>query len=129
MSGLVVAWILVTAALVNLRIPAKLFFTSRTIRRDASTLFFKHIQAILTAASGRRDSNRKGCILRTEKEKESFKLVSSVLKVPFGILLTLVIGAYMFARFFLVIESFISLRSVPLGVYTTLDWTNYFPHF
>ncbi|KAI9675860.1 MAG: hypothetical protein M1822_008869 [Bathelium mastoideum] len=36
---------------------------------------------------------------------------------------------YTFARLFLVIESFISLRSVPLGVYYTPNWTGYLPHF
>ena len=36
---------------------------------------------------------------------------------------------YTFARLFLVVESFISLRSVPLGVYYTPSWTEYLPHF
>jgi hypothetical protein len=37
-------------------------------------------------------------------------------------------AAYMFARFFLVIESFIGLRSVPAGVYALVPWSNYIPH-
>jgi hypothetical protein len=32
------------------------------------------------------------------------------------------------ARLFLVIESFISLRGVPAGVYATVPWTQYIPH-
>jgi hypothetical protein len=32
------------------------------------------------------------------------------------------------ARVFIVVESFLSLRAVPIGVYATLAWTNYIPH-
>jgi hypothetical protein len=32
------------------------------------------------------------------------------------------------ARIFLVVESFISLRDVPLGVYATVSWSQYIPH-
>jgi hypothetical protein len=32
------------------------------------------------------------------------------------------------ARIFIVVESFISLRSVPIGVYATVPWANYIPH-
>jgi hypothetical protein len=32
------------------------------------------------------------------------------------------------ARFFLVVESFISLRDVPSGVYATVPWAQYIPH-
>ena len=46
-----------------------------------------------------------------------------------GSLGTSVLGClYVISRVFLVVESFISLRSVPLGVYATPDWTNFFPH-
>jgi hypothetical protein len=38
------------------------------------------------------------------------------------------VAAYMFARFFLVIESFVGLRSVPAGVYALVPWSNYIPH-
>ena len=33
------------------------------------------------------------------------------------------------ARLYIVVESFISLRSVLLGIYAMPDWTMYFPHF
>jgi hypothetical protein len=32
------------------------------------------------------------------------------------------------ARLFLVVESFISLRDVPSGVYATVPWAQYIPH-
>jgi hypothetical protein len=39
-----------------------------------------------------------------------------------------VLAAYLFSRCFLVVESFISLRSVPIGVYSALPWSNWVPH-
>jgi predicted permease len=35
---------------------------------------------------------------------------------------------YIAARLFLVIEAFISVRQMPLGVYVTISWSNYIPH-
>lgn len=35
---------------------------------------------------------------------------------------------YPFARFFLVVESFISLRHIPIGVYEGVGWAQYIPH-
>ena len=35
---------------------------------------------------------------------------------------------YIFARLFLVIEAFISIRQLPLGAYQTPDWTEIIPH-
>ena len=35
---------------------------------------------------------------------------------------------YVFARVFLVVESFISLRHVPIGVYVQFGWSKYIPH-
>jgi hypothetical protein len=40
----------------------------------------------------------------------------------------IIAAMYIFARGFLVLESFISLRSVPIGVYTAVPWANYLPH-
>ena len=45
------------------------------------------------------------------------------------ILLGIGLPAYVFARIFLVIESFFSLRHVPVGVYAAVPWSNYIPHF
>ena len=46
-----------------------------------------------------------------------------------AILLSIGLPAYVFARIFLVIESFVSLRHVPIGVYAAVPWANYIPHF
>jgi hypothetical protein len=35
---------------------------------------------------------------------------------------------YVFGRFYIVIESFVSLRRVPVGVYEEVTWTQYIPH-
>jgi hypothetical protein len=42
----------------------------------------------------------------------------------------LVLGGlvYVFARIFLVIEFFISLRHVPIGLYAAVPWSNFIPH-
>jgi predicted ABC-type sugar transport system permease subunit len=39
------------------------------------------------------------------------------------------VSAFIFARSFLVVESFISLRSLPKGSFKTVPWSNYWPHF
>ncbi|KAI4090627.1 MAG: hypothetical protein LQ339_008316 [Xanthoria mediterranea] len=36
---------------------------------------------------------------------------------------------YIFSRVFIIVESFISLRHVPVGVYTDVGWSKYIPHF
>lgn len=36
---------------------------------------------------------------------------------------------YVSARIFIIVESFISLRHVPVGVYTDVGWSKYIPHF
>ncbi|EPS41856.1 hypothetical protein H072_4182 [Dactylellina haptotyla CBS 200.50] len=41
----------------------------------------------------------------------------------------IVLMAFGFARVYLVVEAFVSLRDVPRGVYDTPNWTNFFPHF
>jgi hypothetical protein len=51
-----------------------------------------------------------------------------------SIVLWLTIGCgfilfYVFARVFLVVEAFLSLRSLPKGSFETVPWSNYWPHF
>ncbi|KAK6541795.1 hypothetical protein TWF694_007575 [Orbilia ellipsospora] len=41
----------------------------------------------------------------------------------------LILMAFGFARVYLVVEAFVSLRSVPSGVYDEPNWTGFFPHF
>jgi hypothetical protein len=53
----------------------------------------------------------------------------SVLYLLLNILVSIGLPIYVFARVFLVIESFISLRHVPIGVYAAVPWSNYIPHF
>jgi hypothetical protein len=38
------------------------------------------------------------------------------------------IALYIGARIFVVVESFISIRRLPLGVFVTVDWADYIPH-
>ena len=45
-----------------------------------------------------------------------------------SLLVPATIVAYFFARVFLVVESFVSLRSVPIGVYSAVPWSSYLPH-
>ena len=40
----------------------------------------------------------------------------------------LAVGLYMVARLFLIVEAFLSLRVVPVGVYSKVEWTSYLPH-
>lgn len=39
------------------------------------------------------------------------------------------LAAYVIARPFLIVESLISLREVPVGVYAAVPWSNFLPHF
>jgi len=36
---------------------------------------------------------------------------------------------YIFSRVFIVVEAFLSLRRVPVGVYAVIPWSNLIPHF
>jgi hypothetical protein len=47
----------------------------------------------------------------------------------FGIgLLGAVLISYVSARCFILVESFISMRSLPVGAYDTIEWTGFWPH-
>lgn len=48
--------------------------------------------------------------------------------VALGSLATLCGLAYVFARIFLVVESFIGLRKMPASAFETVEWTELFPH-
>jgi hypothetical protein len=45
-----------------------------------------------------------------------------------GLLFYVAIFSYALSRFFIVVESFISLRHVPIGVYATPAWIQTLPH-
>ncbi|KAI0443008.1 hypothetical protein F4803DRAFT_517116 [Xylaria telfairii] len=42
--------------------------------------------------------------------------------------LSLLVLVYVAARFFLFIEAFISVRQMPIGVFVTMQWSDYIPH-
>ena len=67
-------------------------------------------------------------LIINEISKTLGKLCRFVFWVLMCILGPAVFAAYVFARFFLVVESFISLRSVPIGVYSAVPWSSYVPH-
>ena len=46
-----------------------------------------------------------------------------------GTVCTICGSAYIFARLFLVVEAFISLRALPIAAYSTPNWTLSIPHF
>ncbi|KAM0547470.1 hypothetical protein ACHAPJ_010343 [Fusarium lateritium] len=46
-----------------------------------------------------------------------------------GLVLYLMSSAYAFARIFIIVESFISLRHAPVGVFLSPEWVELFPHF
>jgi hypothetical protein len=54
---------------------------------------------------------------------------SGLLGNLFGMSLALLLGiAYSLSRLYIVIEAFISLRHVPIGVYSTVAWSQSIPH-
>lgn len=56
---------------------------------------------------------------------EMFKEVYPIL---LGLFISVILLLYTFGRIFLVVESFMSLRHVPIGVYTGVTWAEYIPH-
>jgi hypothetical protein len=42
--------------------------------------------------------------------------------------LAVVILLFVGARLYLVVEAFISVRALPIGVFVTVPWANYIPH-
>ena len=58
----------------------------------------------------------------------SLPLVNEFLLQLAIVAVVLIATLYIFARVFIIVESFISLRHVPLGVYTDVGWPKYIPH-
>jgi hypothetical protein len=59
---------------------------------------------------------------------EGFDIFSPECSVNY-LLIASLIFLYALARVYLLVAIFISLRSVPAGVYQTVNWSLYFPHF
>ena len=57
-----------------------------------------------------------------------FVLVLLCLMIALTITLGGTLVAYLFSRAFLVVESFISVRSLPAGAYDTVSWIDNWPH-
>ena len=61
-------------------------------------------------------------------DKRNWDLCDKLLSVV-AVLIAISLGAgCIFARAFIVVEAFISLRAVPISVYAVLPWSNYIPH-
>lgn len=45
------------------------------------------------------------------------------------VLLILLALGYVYSRLYIVLESFLSVRHLPIGVYAAVPWANYIPHF
>ncbi|KAL8720174.1 MAG: hypothetical protein Q9181_007952 [Wetmoreana brouardii] len=59
----------------------------------------------------------------------AFSVRYPVLPEALFYLAVLIMASYVFARVFIIVESFISLRHVPVGVYSDVGWSKYIPHF
>ena len=46
----------------------------------------------------------------------------------FAILVVLGLGLFFGPRLYLVVEAFISVRSLPVGAYETVNWVEFLPH-
>ena len=53
----------------------------------------------------------------------------NVLGVLAGLVFVVVATSIVLSRIYLVVESFISIRSLPYGAYKVVNWTTFFPHF
>ncbi|KAL8665294.1 MAG: hypothetical protein Q9202_002345 [Teloschistes flavicans] len=58
----------------------------------------------------------------------AFSVKYSILLEVLLISIIITTALYVFSRVFIIVESFISLRHVPVGVYTDVGWTKYIPH-
>ncbi|KAI4268094.1 MAG: hypothetical protein LQ337_008046 [Flavoplaca oasis] len=55
--------------------------------------------------------------------------ISQILLVDLAlVVITLTATVYIFSRIYIIVESFISLRHVPIGVYAEVGWSKYIPH-
>jgi hypothetical protein len=51
-----------------------------------------------------------------------------IIRFGYFALYMLGMALYGFARLFIVVEAFISIRSLPIGSFKTVNWLEYWPH-
>ena len=97
-------------------------------------MFFSSLFAAISEKRRKPDSGRSTLENSARKSKWSRPriwmyraLVVTLVAVVFTIVLCWTL-LYVFARVFLVVESFISLRRSPQGVFDKVGWAQYFPH-
>ena len=56
-------------------------------------------------------------------------VAEEILVVSAGFMILVGMPLFFCARLFFTVESFLSLRSLPLGSFQTVSWGNYWPHF
>ena len=66
--------------------------------------------------------------LRGEGTEGIWNLLSDISGIMFIVLAVLLLLCYAASRIYLVVESFISLRHVPIGVYAAVPWVENIPH-
>ncbi|KAL9582927.1 MAG: hypothetical protein Q9212_003011 [Teloschistes hypoglaucus] len=66
---------------------------------------------------------------REEAIKTVFTIKDLILLEVRIVLFWVITAFYVFSRVFIIVESFISLRHVPVGVYKDVGWSKYIPHF
>ncbi|KIV77224.1 hypothetical protein PV11_09039 [Exophiala sideris] len=57
------------------------------------------------------------------------KITEQVLKYSYMTVVVAAFPVYVLSRLYIVVEAFVSLRRVPIGVYETTTWAKYIPHF
>lgn len=62
------------------------------------------------------------------KRRELFPIRNGDLDIVVAPFFFVIIMAYLLARAYLLVESLISLRLLPVGAYLTVNWTRYLPH-
>ena len=56
------------------------------------------------------------------------KEIKRFMRIAYLVTLPLAIGSFCFARAFIALEIFLSLRNLPRGSYDTVTWADYIPH-
>ena len=67
------------------------------------------------------------CLLRVCLAEFWFHIYMFLVRL-YGIAATIGVAPWLLARFFILVESFISVRSVVKGTYTVVNWTTFIPH-